>query len=105
MLIYLALNALLGLNEFKYFLSIADSRLFMNLVSNERPLAYYQLRQSKLHLPCQQHTASVIHPMNFSVVNKSVLNADKLTLSVIGANGPLNDSQMFAPRPFLVIAA
>jgi hypothetical protein len=56
--------------------------------------------------PCnQQHNALVTHSLNFFVAKKSVPKVDKLTLNVLLAMDPVNVSQIFAPRPNLVLAA
>jgi hypothetical protein len=51
--IYLALKTPLGLNELKYSLPIADSRLFMNLAVNERPS--FTCRIIRIMLPLSIH--------------------------------------------------
>jgi hypothetical protein len=72
----------------------------------EDPLAFHQLRQSKVFLPYQQHNASVAHSLNSSVAKKSVLNVDKITLCIPRtAARLLSACQVFDPRPILVIEA
>jgi hypothetical protein len=63
----LALNTLLEPNELKLSMLIACiiMFLFMNFALNEHPLAHCELRQSKLFLPYQLHTAVVIHLSKF----------------------------------------
>ena len=58
---YLALNTLLGLNELKYSLPIAEMFLLINLAPFERPLACNQPRQSIFLLAYQNDGALVIH--------------------------------------------
>jgi hypothetical protein len=81
--------------------------LFMNFALKEHPLASCQLRQSKLFLPYQQHTALLIHSLKSFLANKSGPKVGKLTLSVQHATDPVSHSlsQVFAPRPILVFGA
>jgi hypothetical protein len=55
--------------------------LFMNFHFIEHPLAHCQLKHSKLFLPYQLLTASVIHSLKSFLANKSVPDVDKLTVS------------------------
>jgi hypothetical protein len=64
--------------------------LFMNFALIEHSLAYFQLRQSKLSLPYQQHTVLVLS------TNKSMPNVDKLPLSVLRAVDPVSLSAIGA---------
>ena len=68
-------------------MTIADSLLFMTLSIRRRSLAQTPLVQSKLcMLPYQQHTASVMQSLNFSVKkNATIMLSDAYMATYIYA--------------------